>query len=96
MARFALVRFIELIRSLISRTLQQNLFPVQIENVLSVNHCIEESAVVSVPDDKYGEVVGAWIVRSRSEGGSTLTREAVRNTTIQGMNPQVDSILFRS
>jgi acyl-CoA synthetase (AMP-forming)/AMP-acid ligase II len=66
----------------------ENLFPVQIENVLSTNHGIEESAIVSVPDDKYGEVVGAWVVRSRSEKGSALTREAVRATVVQGMNPQ--------
>ena len=41
----------------------QNLFPVQIENVLTVHPEIREAAVVSVPDVKYGEVVGAWIVR---------------------------------
>ncbi|KAF9266062.1 acetyl-CoA synthetase-like protein [Marasmius fiardii PR-910] len=63
----------------------ENLFPIQIENTLQTNPGIRESAAVSVPDDKYGEVVGAWIVRAP---GSTITREDVRRTVFQGMNPQ--------
>ncbi|KAJ7695457.1 acyl-CoA synthetase [Mycena rosella] len=63
----------------------ENLFPVQIENVILTNPEIEEAAVVSVPDDKYGEVVGAWIVR---KAGSVITREAVRATVSNLMNPQ--------
>ncbi|KAJ7755376.1 hypothetical protein DFH07DRAFT_822092 [Mycena maculata] len=63
----------------------ENLFPVQIENVILTNSEIEEAAVVSVPDSKYGEVVGAWIVR---KPGSNISREAVRATVSQSMNPQ--------
>ncbi|KAJ7484755.1 acyl-CoA synthetase [Mycena latifolia] len=63
----------------------ENLFPVQIENVILTNPEIEEAAVVSVPDDKYGEVVGAWIVR---KAGSSISRQAVRATVSQLMNPQ--------
>ncbi|KAJ6631133.1 hypothetical protein B0H10DRAFT_1981017 [Mycena sp. CBHHK59/15] len=63
----------------------KNLFPVQIENVILTNAEIEEAAVVSVPDSKYGEVVGAWILR---KPGSNIAREAVRATVSQSMNPQ--------
>ncbi|KAJ7268374.1 hypothetical protein C8J57DRAFT_1325005 [Mycena rebaudengoi] len=63
----------------------ENLFPVQIENVILTNPAIEEAAVVSVPDTKYGEVVGAWIVR---KPGAHISREAVRQTVSHSMNPQ--------
>ncbi|KAG6850080.1 hypothetical protein H0H93_001430 [Arthromyces matolae] len=63
----------------------ENLFPVQIENALLKLHDIEEAAVVSVPDEKYGEVVGAWIVR---RPGTSASREEVRAAVAQSMNPQ--------
>ena len=70
----------------------QNLFPVQIENRLSFHPSIREAAAIAVPDEKYGEVVGAWIVR---EPGSSdnLTKENVREWVAEGMNPQVGSRL---
>ena len=58
----------------------------QIENVLTAHGEIREAAVVSVPDPKYGEVVGAWIVREPSTG---ITKESVRRVVAEGMNPQV-------
>ena len=64
----------------------ENLFPVQIENALTSNPCVLEAAVVSVPDKRYGEVVGAWI---RPKVGVTLSRESVRKTVWETMNPQV-------
>ncbi|KAI1798014.1 acyl-CoA synthetase [Ganoderma leucocontextum] len=63
----------------------ENLFPVQIENVLTVHPEIREAAVVAVPDPKYGEVVGAWIVR---EGNANMSKEEVRRVVVEGMNPQ--------
>ncbi|THH30202.1 hypothetical protein EUX98_g3979 [Antrodiella citrinella] len=53
----------------------ENLFPVQIENVLTDHPSIREAATVAVPDAKYGEVVGAWIVL---EPNSQMSREDVR------------------
>ncbi|KAI0827140.1 acyl-CoA synthetase [Trametes gibbosa] len=64
----------------------ENLFPVQIENVLTAHPHIREAAVVSVPDAKYGEVVGAWIVREPQTTG--ISREEVRRVVAEGMNPQ--------
>ncbi|KAG1902364.1 acetyl-CoA synthetase-like protein [Suillus fuscotomentosus] len=63
----------------------ENLFPVQIENALTAHPSIREAAVVSVRDTKYGEVVGAWIVR---EPGTNMSREDVRRTVAENMNPQ--------
>lgn len=63
----------------------ENLFPVQIENAMTAHPAIREAAAVSIPDKKYGEVVGAWIVR---EPGSSISREEVRSSVAQSINPQ--------
>jgi len=63
----------------------ENLSPVKIENALTSNPSILEAAIVSVPDEKYGEVVGAWI---RLKSGAKLSREGVRKIVWESMNPQ--------
>ncbi|TFK91631.1 acyl-CoA synthetase [Polyporus arcularius HHB13444] len=64
----------------------ENLFPVQIENVLTAHPEIREAAVVAVPDSKYGEVVGAWLVREPHT--TSITKELARRVVAEGMNPQ--------
>ena len=64
----------------------KNLFPVQIENAMTAHPEIREAAAVAVPDDKYGEVVGAWVVR---EPHTTITREELRQRVARDINPQV-------
>ena len=64
----------------------------QIENVLTAHPDIREAAAVAVPDLKYGEVVGAWIVR---EEHSTISKEQVRRVVAEGMNPQVRGVFSR-
>ncbi|CDO75737.1 hypothetical protein BN946_scf184921.g13 [Trametes cinnabarina] len=63
----------------------ENLFPVQIENILTAHPHIREAAVVAVPDSKYGEVVGAWIVR---EPDTAISKDETRRVVAEGMNPQ--------
>lgn len=64
----------------------ENLFPVEIENALLSNTDILEAAAVAIPDERYGEVVGTFIVR---RSGSKLTEKAVRESVTSVMNPQV-------
>ncbi|KAF8828189.1 hypothetical protein HHX47_DHR4000533 [Lentinula edodes] len=68
----------------------ENLFPVQVENVLLADHSIREAAVVSVPHKEFGEVVGAWIVRSTgtASGHPRSSRTDIRNLVREKMNPQ--------
>ncbi|KAI0086214.1 acyl-CoA synthetase [Irpex rosettiformis] len=72
----------------------ENLFPVQIENILTSHPAILEAAIVAVPDETYGEVVGAWIIRDpsvRGGGGERMVGmkgEEVRKVVANGMNPQ--------
>lgn len=72
----------------------QNLFPVQIENALTADEGVLEAAAVAVPDDEYGEVVGAWIVRRAGTAGDALTREAVRRVVTERINPQVSVLCY--
>ena len=53
---------------------------------MTAHRDIREAAAVAVPDAKYGEVVGAWIVR---EPHSSISREEARRVVVDGMNPQV-------
>ena len=50
---------------------------------------MREAAVIAVPDEKYGEVVGTFIVRTP---GTNQTRQEIRTWVSEGMNPQVSSI----
>ncbi|KAI3602868.1 amp-dependent synthetase and ligase [Moniliophthora roreri] len=63
----------------------ENLFPIQIEDILLKNPDIHEVAVIAVPDAKHGEVVGAWVVRTP---GTNASRNEVRRTVSENMNPQ--------
>ncbi|KAF9779006.1 acetyl-CoA synthetase-like protein [Thelephora terrestris] len=65
----------------------ENLFPVCIENVLTDSPAIREAAVVSVPDTKFGEVVGAWVVLEEAHRGK-IQKEDVRKVVSTGMNSQ--------
>ena len=50
---------------------------------------IREAAAIAVPDAKYGEVVGIWIVR---EPHTRISRDDVRSCVSKVMNPQVRTI----
>lgn len=45
-----------------------------------------EAAAIAVPDPKYGEVVGAWVVRQPHK---ELSRQELRKFVSTKMNPQV-------
>jgi fatty-acyl-CoA synthase len=45
----------------------ENVYPVEIEDVIDNVAGVEEVAVMGVPDDEYGEVLGAFVVGSASE-----------------------------
>jgi len=64
----------------------QNLFPTQIENAITAHPAIRQAVAVAVPDKKYGEVVGAWLVR---EPGTSISKEEIRTLVAQRINPQV-------
>ncbi|KIJ39009.1 hypothetical protein M422DRAFT_210533 [Sphaerobolus stellatus SS14] len=79
------LRVISRIKDIIIRG-GENLFPIQIENVITNHQSIREAAVISVPDPKYGEVVGVWIVRHTDK--PRVSREDIREWVGKQMNPQ--------
>ncbi|KAJ1305913.1 hypothetical protein OPQ81_010632 [Rhizoctonia solani] len=64
----------------------ENLSPVQIENCLTSHPEIVEAAAIGVPDERFGEVVGIWILL-RPDAKSFTRQEAVNWVKAQ-MNPQ--------
>jgi len=62
---------------------------------LTSSPLIREAAAVAVPDDLYGEVVGAWIVLEDNHDkllGRKTSREDVREIVQSQMNPQVRNL----
>ncbi len=53
----------------------ENVYPREIEEFLFTHPEIEQSAVVGVPDEKYGEELCAWV---KLKSGATLDEDAVR------------------
>jgi fatty-acyl-CoA synthase len=53
----------------------ENIYPREIEEFLFTHPAIEQSAVVGVPDARYGEELCAWV---RLKPGATLTDEELR------------------
>ncbi|KAH8661969.1 AMP-binding enzyme [Xylariales sp. PMI_506] len=60
----------------------ENIHPLEVENCIFQCPGVQEVSVVGVPDQKYGESVGAFIVRASSEGdggeAASLTEDDVR------------------
>jgi fatty-acyl-CoA synthase len=55
----------------------ENIYPAEIENQLVTLLGVAESAVVGLPDERWGEVPVAVLVRSADAAGQCLTAEAV-------------------
>ncbi|MBF6649329.1 fatty acid--CoA ligase [Methylobacter sp. BlB1] len=53
----------------------ENLFPAEIEAVLSEHEAVAEVAVIGIPDEKWGEVVKAFVVPR--QGGEIKQRELI-------------------
>lgn len=54
----------------------ENIYPKEIEEVLYKQEAVSECAIVGIPDKKYGEVVGAFII---AKEGASLSAADVRN-----------------
>jgi fatty-acyl-CoA synthase len=63
----------------------ENHFPAEIENVLLEHDSVAEASIVGIPDDKWGEVIAAFI---RPVMGETLDREALRSHCRRHLAPQ--------
>ncbi|MAT05093.1 MAG: AMP-dependent synthetase [Acidimicrobiaceae bacterium] len=64
----------------------ENLFPVEIEEVLMRHPAIAEVAVLGLPDDKWGEIVAAFV--RLADGAETPTVAALRDFVRAELSPQ--------
>lgn len=55
----------------------ENIHPLEIENCLLAHTGIADVSVVGVPDERYGEVVAAFVV-AREEGSKSVTADEVQ------------------
>ena len=54
----------------------ENIHPLEIENCLLANPKVKDVSVVGLPDERYGEVVAAFVVRVAASAGAMKEREA--------------------
>ena len=58
----------------------ENIHPLEVENCLMANPAVGDVSVVGLPDEKYGEVVAAFVVPVRGAGGEhEITETQVRD-----------------
>ena len=59
----------------------ENIYPLEIEERLAAHPAIEVASVIGIPDQKYGEVVGAFIAVAPSHEGKRPSVEELRTWT---------------
>lgn len=57
----------------------ENIHPLEIENCLLAHPAVGDVSVVGVPDEKYGEVVGAFIITKEADKTKTPPEDDIRN-----------------
>jgi fatty-acyl-CoA synthase len=59
----------------------ENVYPAEVEKILSLHPEVDEAAVIGIPDEKWGEVGQAFVVRKRQSQISDyeLTRFCVEH-----------------
>lgn len=63
----------------------ENIYPREIEELLFKHDCVAEVAVVGLPDEKFGEIVGAFM---RPQPGHTIDREELHAYCRAHLSPQ--------
>lgn len=53
----------------------ENIHPLEVENCLLAHPAVKEVSVVGVPDEKYGEVAGAFVVLSPGTNPNRISSE---------------------
>lgn len=56
----------------------ENIHPLEIENCLLAHPGVADVSVVGVPDERYGEVVAAFVV-TRAPASMSITSEEIQN-----------------
>ncbi|WEW55930.1 hypothetical protein PRK78_001365 [Emydomyces testavorans] len=71
----------------------ENIHPLEIENCLFAHPGVSNVSVVGVPDERYGEVVAAFVV-AREEGEKGITSDEIRSWVREKLSNHLDSAPF--
>ena len=58
----------------------ENIYPREVEEYLFTHPCVKDVQVAGIPDEKYGEIVGAFIIKN--EGYEDVNEEDIRDYCI--------------
>ena len=58
----------------------ENIYPREIEEFLFTHECVQDVQVAGIPDKKYGEIVGAFIIKE--DGFDDVTEADIRDFCI--------------
>jgi acyl-CoA synthetase (AMP-forming)/AMP-acid ligase II len=64
----------------------ENIHPLEVETCVCRHPAVRDVAVVGVPDDRYGEVVAAFVARREGAEGARLDEDAVRRWVAASMS----------
>ncbi len=73
----------------------ENIHPLEVENCLLGHPAVSEVSVVGLPDERYGEVVAAFIVKQHDEKGSALTAEEARSWVREKLSHHLGMFILR-
>jgi acyl-CoA synthetase (AMP-forming)/AMP-acid ligase II len=73
----------------------ENIHPLEIENCLLADPGILDVSVVGVPDEKYGEVVGAFVV-PREQGEEARTTDQIKQWVRERLSNHLGEFHFSS
>jgi acyl-CoA synthetase (AMP-forming)/AMP-acid ligase II len=79
----------------------ENIHPLEVENCLLAHPDVKEVSVVGVPDEKYGEVVGAFVVVSpgadmtHKSNDETQLKEDLRSWVREKLSSHLGEFIFR-
>jgi acyl-CoA synthetase (AMP-forming)/AMP-acid ligase II len=63
----------------------ENIHPLEVENCLFAHPAVREVSVVGIPDERYGEVVAAFVVKHEGQEG-IVTADGVRSWVREGLS----------
>lgn len=80
----------------------ENIHPLEVENCLLAHPDVKEVSVVGVPDEKYGEVVGAFVVVSPGadvtykSNDETQLKEDLRSWVREKLSSHLGESMFQA
>lgn len=73
----------------------ENIHPLEVENCLFAHPGVKEVSVVGLPDEKYGEVVAAFVVPREREGGEgRVGREEIREWVSERLSHHLGELVM--